>query len=502
VDSHGNTVGVLEEERTEHAVTKGDGLLRLGRELNGLRLFPDLAIAQLERGNYRSTRNDPDNRSLEALRGGLISLATLGARLARRARIQPNIAVHHSRGGGSGGRGRRGRGSNGRHSDLGGAHPPVPAVACGAPNLRDRSRPTGRWDPFPERTHQMRPAVVPWRQSQAMRALWRHRWFSCPQYTNLGQVRQHRCLRLGRLAGTGRPIPDSSGRQWKLLLLFDTQNVPPIEQANVVIRTTKGELETGLHVVTVGTDPVNPFPIELVDDRTILTRGESDFPAFTLQLDGIAPALLDPRRAQAGFVLAYPHKATQTPSADAPLPVPSMPRGPAIDYLARDYGALRQMMMAELQALLPGWRGDAADMLTAIVEVLAYAGDDLSYFQDAVGTEAYLGTARLRKSIRRHARLVDYILNQGCQRPDVRGDRRHGIVSIAGRPRNCSRPSRRRSSSRRCRTLAVSSSLSGSLPALRIAERDASAARARIDIRRTDRIRLPPRPACCCCSRK
>lgn len=204
------------------------------------------------------------------------------------------------------------------------------------------------------------------------------------------------------------------GRNWKLLLLFDTPNVPPIEQANVVIRTTKGELDTGLKIAGVGTDPVNPFPIGIVDDRTILTRGESDFPAFTLQLDGIAPSLLLPSAAQAGFVLAYPHKPAQTPPADAPPAVPPMPRGPAIDYHARDYAGLRQMMMAELQALLPGWRGDAADMLTAIVEILAYAGDDLSYFQDAVGTEAYLGTARLRKSIRRHARLVDYILNEGC----------------------------------------------------------------------------------------
>ncbi|MDB9348049.1 hypothetical protein [Nodularia spumigena] len=49
-----------------------------------------------------------------------------------------------------------------------------------------------------------------------------------------------------------------------------------------------------------------------------------------------------------------------------------------------------------------------------VVELLAYAGDRLSYYQDAVATEAYLGTARKRVSIRRHARLLDYLMHDGC----------------------------------------------------------------------------------------
>src|SRR4029077_19199669 len=47
-------------------------------------------------------------------------------------------------------------------------------------------------------------------------------------------------------------------------------------------------------------------------------------------------------------------------------------------------------------------------------ELLAYVGDHLSYYQDAVATESYLGTARRRISLRRHARLVDYVLHEGC----------------------------------------------------------------------------------------
>jgi hypothetical protein len=49
-----------------------------------------------------------------------------------------------------------------------------------------------------------------------------------------------------------------------------------------------------------------------------------------------------------------------------------------------------------------------------LAELIAYVGDQLSYRQDAIATEAYLSTARLRRSLRRHALLVDYHLHDGC----------------------------------------------------------------------------------------
>src|ERR1700683_3549137 len=49
-----------------------------------------------------------------------------------------------------------------------------------------------------------------------------------------------------------------------------------------------------------------------------------------------------------------------------------------------------------------------------MVETLAYAADHLSYQQDAVSAEAYIGTARSRISLRRHGRLVDYDISEGC----------------------------------------------------------------------------------------
>lgn len=86
-----------------------------------------------------------------------------------------------------------------------------------------------------------------------------------------------------------------------------------------------------------------------------------------------------------------------------------------IDYLAKDYASFRQLILDRLSVIMPDWQErSAADVGIAMVEVLAYAGDYLSYFQDAAATEAYLGTARRRSSVRRHARLLDYPMHDGC----------------------------------------------------------------------------------------
>jgi hypothetical protein len=88
---------------------------------------------------------------------------------------------------------------------------------------------------------------------------------------------------------------------------------------------------------------------------------------------------------------------------------------PAIDYQAKDYSSFRTLLLDRLSVLVPDWtERNPADVGVALVEVLAYVGDYLSYQQDAVATEAYLGTARRRVSVRRHARLVDYLMHDGC----------------------------------------------------------------------------------------
>lgn len=100
--------------------------------------------------------------------------------------------------------------------------------------------------------------------------------------------------------------------------------------------------------------------------------------------------------------------------SELPCP-PELRPEPDIDYLAKDYDSFRQLMLDRMAVLLPQWRErNPADIGVALVELLAYVGDHLSYTQDAIATEAYLDTAQHRISVRRHARLVDYPMHDGC----------------------------------------------------------------------------------------
>jgi hypothetical protein len=95
-------------------------------------------------------------------------------------------------------------------------------------------------------------------------------------------------------------------------------------------------------------------------------------------------------------------------------PTESLPE-PHIDYLAKDYASFRSLILDRLSIIMPDWKERSpADLGIVLTELLAYAGDYLSYYQDAVTTEAYLSTARKRVSVRRHARLLDYPMHDGC----------------------------------------------------------------------------------------
>ena len=87
---------------------------------------------------------------------------------------------------------------------------------------------------------------------------------------------------------------------------------------------------------------------------------------------------------------------------------------PLLDYLAKDYASFRRLLVDLLPTLNPDWtERNPSDLGMALLELLAYEGDRLSYFQDAVANEAYLDTLRARISARRHARLVDYRMHDG-----------------------------------------------------------------------------------------
>jgi hypothetical protein len=94
---------------------------------------------------------------------------------------------------------------------------------------------------------------------------------------------------------------------------------------------------------------------------------------------------------------------------------PQVSQRPLISYLFKDFASFKQLMLDAVAQDLPRLtERHEADEGIAVVDVLAFAADHLSYFQDGVATEAYLETARRRVSVRRHARLTGYVVHEGC----------------------------------------------------------------------------------------
>ncbi|VFQ46332.1 baseplate J/gp47 family protein [Desulfoluna butyratoxydans] len=83
-----------------------------------------------------------------------------------------------------------------------------------------------------------------------------------------------------------------------------------------------------------------------------------------------------------------------------------------VDYMARDYDSLLRAMQELISSRLPEWRpGESeADFGNVLLELFAHMGDILSYYQDRVATESFLSTARTRRSVIDHLKLIGYSL--------------------------------------------------------------------------------------------
>lgn len=155
------------------------------------------------------------------------------------------------------------------------------------------------------------------------------------------------------------------------------------------------------------------------DTLVVLVDGTGDFSTYTLRLvtsptDAAPPAGIDRRLAfvKFSFKVECPSDFDCAPEVACP---PERFVEPVIDYLNKDYASFRRLMLDRLSVVVPDWQDRSpADLQVTLVELLAWVGDYLSYYQDAVATEAYLGTARRRASVRRHARLLDYDMHDGC----------------------------------------------------------------------------------------
>lgn len=194
--------------------------------------------------------------------------------------------------------------------------------------------------------------------------------------------------------------------------------------AVTLLKDARGLRLTPDNIAISGGAPVTATSIIAASDADPLTfnvnlSASGDFSVYQFALVARpgttdAPDGFDPQLSTVSFSFKAGCPTPADCQSDSCCPVPVL-APPDINYLAKDYPAFRQVMLDRMSALMPAWtETHAADMGVALVEVLAYAADHLSYQQDSVSTEAYIGTARSRISLRRHARLVNYTVGEGC----------------------------------------------------------------------------------------
>lgn len=205
----------------------------------------------------------------------------------------------------------------------------------------------------------------------------------------------------------------------KTLEVYFLHNLPgqpnPVPSGEPELTTENILIEGGTRIVNIKAESVSSNNNTL----TVTVDKAGDFSWYTLRLvnssiDQNPPSDFDPQLSsiEFSFKAGCPNEfdcKTKTVCTDEEIVEPN------IDYLAKDYASFRRLMLDRLSLLMPDWKErNPADLQVALVELLAYVGDHLSYYQDAVATEAYLRTARKRISVRRHARLLDYFMHDGC----------------------------------------------------------------------------------------
>ncbi|ABF39855.1 conserved hypothetical protein [Candidatus Koribacter versatilis Ellin345] len=235
-------------------------------------------------------------------------------------------------------------------------------------------------------------------------------------------------------------IPLNSPRQ-RTLLVHCLRPIPAsITRDNVLITGGESIINIGIDWVAPASNPpaspvTNPqeqaYFTALSDAANVLlvrTSEAGDFSPYVLRLvDSVSEALqssfevtdvlpgFDPQLSEVTFSFKVECGPDFDCAPQQPNCPPDLPTPPAINYLAKDYGSFRGIMLDRLSQLLPNWGATSeADLGIALTELIAYVGDRLSYQQDAIATEAYLNTSRSRISLRRHALLVDYHASDGC----------------------------------------------------------------------------------------
>jgi hypothetical protein len=160
--------------------------------------------------------------------------------------------------------------------------------------------------------------------------------------------------------------------------------------------------------------PVQSISWATVSGRDVLrikTTSPGDFSLYRLEID-------DPRVDRFYNDVLFSFKANCPSELDCQPPPHECPPDPPVDfpvdYTARDFWSFRGALLDFAAQRYPRWQDRLeADVGNMLVEVMSALGDELAYSQDRIGREAYFTTATERRSLRRHAALVDYHIHDG-----------------------------------------------------------------------------------------
>jgi hypothetical protein len=84
----------------------------------------------------------------------------------------------------------------------------------------------------------------------------------------------------------------------------------------------------------------------------------------------------------------------------------------SIDYTDKDFDALRGRLISLIKSVFPDWTDfDIASFGNLLVELYAYVGDILTFYQDNLARESRLVTATQRKSVMALATMLGYRLH-------------------------------------------------------------------------------------------
>lgn len=217
----------------------------------------------------------------------------------------------------------------------------------------------------------------------------------------------------GRLDGTPwqgiryLSIEFQQGTEFPAVLRVHLNAAPAGMTADDVVVGGGRRLGPPAHEVTIDSS-------QAADPAAVISfRGIGDHSPYTVTLVDGGGTPLHPFFASAAFRFTIDCEVgdCRDPAAEARRP---SVQPPAVDLLTKDYNGFARLLADWVKVANP----QIADLSPAsfervLLDLLAWAGDMLSYHQDRVANEAFIATARERFSLRQHALLLGSRLDDG-----------------------------------------------------------------------------------------